>query len=255
VRAVTDTLVIAERSVRRILRAPDLLTAFTIQPIMFVLLFRYVFGGAIDTPQGDYADFLMPGIVCQTIAFGGFVTALSLTDDLNKGLIDRFRSLPMSRSAVVSGRVLADILTNVFVLALLVITGLVVGFTLDTNVLDFLAGAALILFFGYAFSWIFATLGMLVSSPEAANSLGFITVFPLTFVSSVFVPIDTFPSALESFAEVNPFTLAADALRHFWLGTPAESNVWATVIWSIGLLAVFVPLATMQYKRAAVSRA
>ena len=254
-RAVTDTLVIAERSVRRILRAPDLVAAFTVQPIMFVLLFRYVFGGAIETPQGDYADFLMPGIVCQTIAFGGFVTALSLTDDLTKGLIDRFRSLPMSRSAVVSGRVLADVLTNVFVLILLVITGLIVGFTLDTSPVDFLAGAALILFFGYAFSWIFATLGMLVSSPEAANSLGFITVFPLTFVSSVFVPIETFPSVLEAFAEVNPFTLAADALRHFWLGVPAEDNVWGTLVWTVGLLVVFAPLATWQYKRVAATRA
>src|SRR4030088_1018003 len=162
-RLASDTLVIAERNLVRLPRAPDLLLAFTVQPIMFVLLFRYVFGGAIKTPGYSYVDFLIPGIIVQNIAFGGFVTALGLNEDLHKGLIDRFRSLPMARPAVLAGRTLADVVTNGLSVAILVITGLIIGFAFHTSLLEVIGGIGLLLLFGYAFSWVFAFLGMLVS--------------------------------------------------------------------------------------------
>src|SRR5690349_18313542 len=232
-RLVTDTLVIAERNLVRLPRAPDLLIAFTVQPVMFVLLFVYVFGGAISTPGYEYVDFLIPGIIVQNIAFGGFVTALGLNEDLHKGLVDRFRSLPMARPAVLAGRTLADVATNLLSVTVLVVTGLIIGFSFDASALEILAGVGILLLFGYAFSWIFALLGMLVSSPEAANSVGFIAVFPLTFISSAFVPVDSMPAALQWFAEINPFTIVVDAMRALWLGAPAGNNVWGAVVWSL----------------------
>jgi len=250
-RLLSDTLVIAERNLVRLPRAPELLLAFTVQPIMFVLLFRYVFGGAIKTPGFSYADFLIPGIIVQNIAFGGFVTALGLNEDLHKGLIDRFRSLPMSRAAVLAGRTLADIVTNGLSATILVLTGLLIGFSFHAGVPQVIGGFALLLLFGYAFSWIFAFLGMLVSSPEAANSVGFIAVFPLTFISSAFVPVHSMPAVLRAFAEVNPFTITVDAMRSLWLGAPAQNNVWGAVAWALGIIVVFAPLAVARYRRAA----
>ena len=226
-RLVTDTLIIAERNLVRLPRAPDLLLAFTVQPIMFVLLFRYVFGGAIQTPGYSYVDFLIPGIIVQNIAFGGFVTALGLNEDVHKGLIDRFRSLPMARPAVLAGRTTADIVTNTLSMTVLLVTGVIIGFSFHTNFLHAIAGVGLLLLFGYAFSWVFAFLGLLVSSPEAANSVGFIAVFPLTFISSAFVPVASMPEPLKSFAMVNPFTIVVDAMRSLWLGAPAHNYVWA----------------------------
>ncbi|MDP2623045.1 MAG: ABC transporter permease, partial [Actinomycetota bacterium] len=202
---VSDTLVLAKRAFLRIPRAPDLLLSFTVQPIMFVLLFVYVFGGAINTPGYDYVDFLIPGIIVQTMAFGGFVTALGLAEDLRKGLVDRFRSLPMSRSAVLAGRTQADIGTNLISLAIMITVGLLAGFSFDAPVAHIAAGIALMLLFGYAFSWVFAFIGLTSSSPEASQSFGFIVIFPLTFISSAFVPVESMPAALQAFAEVNPF--------------------------------------------------
>ncbi len=248
---VSDTLVVAERNLVRLPRAPDLLLAFTVQPIMFVLLFVYVFGGAINTPGYDYVDFLLPGIITQNIAFGGFVTALGLAEDLQKGLIDRFRSLPMARAAVLAGRTLADIATNLLSIVVLVITGLIIGFSFDANLLEIVAGAALLLLFGYAFSWVFAFLGLLVSSPEAANSIGFIAVFPLTFASSAFVPVESMPSWLQAFAEINPFTVTVDAMRALWVGAPAGDSIWQAILWSLAIIAVFAPLAVARYRRTA----
>jgi ABC transporter DrrB family efflux protein len=250
-RLVSDTLVIAERNLVRLPRAPDLLLAFTVQPIMFVLLFRYVFGGAIKTPGHSYADWLIPGIIVQNIAFGGFVTALGLNEDLHKGLIDRFRSLPMARPAVLAGRTLADIVTNSLSILILVLTGLIIGFSFQTSILEAIAGVGLLVLFGYAFSWVFAYLGLLVSSPEAANSVGFIAVFPLTFISSAFVPVNSMPSVLRTFAEVNPFTVTVDAMRSLWVGTPAGNNVWGAFVWVFVILVVFAPLAVARYRRAA----
>jgi ABC transporter DrrB family efflux protein len=250
-RVITDTLVMAERNVVRLRRAPDLLIAFTVQPVMFVVLFVFVFGGAISTPGYGYASFLLPGIVVQNTAFAGFVTAVGINEDLRKGLIDRFRSLPMARSAVLAGRTLADIATNVLAMAVLIGTGLLVGFRFRTGAPDILAGIALMVLFGYAFSWVFALLGMLVSSPEAANSVGFIAVFPLTFISSAFVPVQTMPAALRAFANVNPFTLTVDALRTLWLGAPAGNSVWGAFLWTLAILLVFAPLAVRRYRRIA----
>ena len=250
-RLVTDTLVIAERNLVRLPRAPDLLLAFTVQPIMFVLLFRYVFGGAIRTPGYSYVDFLIPGIIVQNIAFGGFVTALGLNEDVHKGLIDRFRSLPMARPAVLAGRTTADIVTNTLSMTVLLITGVIIGFSFHTDFLHAIAGVGLLLLFGYAFSWVFAFLGLLVSSPEAANSVGFIAVFPLTFISSAFVPVASMPEPLKSFAMINPFTYVVDAMRSLWLGAPARNYVWGAVVWSLVILAVFAPLAVARYRKAA----
>lgn len=247
--ALADTLVLARRSLLRIRRAPDLLLAFTVQPIMFVLLFAYVFGGAIETPQDDYVDFLMPGIVVQSIAFGGFVTALGLSEDLHKGLIDRFRSLPMSRGAVLAGRTLADVATNLVQLVVLMTVGVLIGFSFDAGPLEVLAGFGLMLLFGYAFSWVFAWIGLTAGSPESAQSLGFIAIFPLTFISSAFVPPDTMPSWLQAFADANPFTTVVDAMRALWIGTPAGTDVWMAVLWAIGIAAVFATLAIRRFRR------
>ena len=250
-RLASDALVMAERNLVRLPRAPDLLIAFTIQPVMFVLLFVYVFGGAISTPGYDYVDFLIPGIIVQNIAFGGFVTALGLAEDLQKGLIDRFRSLPTARASVLAGRTLADVLTNTLSIAVLLATGLVIGFDFDASALEIVGGVGLLLLFGFAFSWIFALIGMSVSSPEAANGIGFTIIFPITFISSAFVPIDTLPSVLESFAEVNPVTIVVDAMRALWLGVPAGNNVWGAVVWCLVLIAIFAPLAVRKYRRTA----
>jgi ABC transporter DrrB family efflux protein len=251
-RLVTDTVVIAERNLLRLPREPSLLTAFTIQPIMFVLLFRYVFGGAIHTAYSNYADFLIPGIIVQNIAFGGFVTALGLNEDLHKGLIDRFRSLPMARAAVLAGRTLSDVVTNCLSMIILLVVGVIIGFSFNTSLLDAVAGIVLLLLFGYAWSWFFAWIGLLVSTPEAANSVGFIAVFPLTFVSSAFVPIQTFPSVLQAFAKVNPFTLMVNAMRYLWQHGPgvSSSSVWWSLLWIAGIFAVFAPVAVARYRRA-----
>jgi ABC transporter DrrB family efflux protein len=243
--------VLAKRSLLRIPRAPDLLLSFTVQPIMFVLLFVYVFGGAIETPGfDDYTDFLMPGIIAQTMSFGGFVTALGLAEDLKKGLIDRFRSLPMSRSAVLTGRTLADVATNVISLTIMIGVGLLVGFGFSASPLEVVGGIGLMLLFGYAFSWIFAYCGLTASSGESAQAIGFIVIFPITFISSAFVPVDSMPSWLQAIAENNPFTTVVDAMRALWVDAPAGNDVWAAVLWSLGLIAVFAPLSVARYRRA-----
>src|SRR6476469_1265744 len=250
--AVSDTVVIAKRNLLRIPRQPDLLIAYTIQPTMFIVLFIYVFGGAISTPGYDYVDFLMPGIITQSIAFGGFVTAIGLNEDLRKGLIDRFRSLPMARSAVLAGRTIADIVLNTFSLAVMLTVGFIVGFNFDSPVYEIVAGIVLLLAFGYAFSWFFALMGMIASSPESAHSVGFRVIFPLTFASSAFVPTDSMPTWLQKFADVNPFTIVVDAVRALWLSAPAGNYVWEAWAWTLGMIAGFAPLAVRAYRRAAL---
>ena len=248
--AASDTVVIAKRSIKRIRRQPDLLVGFTIQPVMFVLLFVYVFGGAIDTGSLDYVDFLMPGIIVQSMVFGGFVTALGLADDLKKGLIDRFRSLPMWQPAVVSGRILADVGTNVIQLVVMFGVGIAVGFRFSTSVPEVVAGIVLLLALGYAFSWVFAFIGLSASSPEASNAFGFTILFPVTFVSSAFVPVDTMPGWLQPIAEHNPFTTMVDAARALFVGTPAGNDVWLAVVWAIVITGVFSALSVWRYRRA-----
>jgi ABC-2 type transport system permease protein len=250
--SVSDTLVLARRSLMRIPRQPDLLVAYTVQPVMFVLLFVYVFGGAIDTAPYDYVDFLMPGIIVQSIAFGGFVTALGLSEDVQKGLIDRFRSLPMSRAAVLTGRTFSDIVLNCLSLVVLFSVGFIAGFSfIDASAGEIVLGIVLVMLLGYAFSWIFALVGLFSSSPETANSIGFTVLFPLTFASSVFVPASTMPDGLRQFAEANPFTTISDAMRSLWIGTPAHSDVWMSFVWCFALIAVFAPLAVSRYRKVA----
>ncbi len=252
-RLVTDTMIIAERNLIRLPRKPELLIAFTVQPIMFVLLFRYVFGGAIRTGGIPYVDYLIPGIIVQNIAFGGFVTALGLNEDVHKGLIDRFRSLPMARPAVLAGRTLADVVTNFLSICVLVITGVIIGFSFHSSLLNVIAGFGLLLLFGYAFSWVFALVGLIATTPESANSVGFLAVFPLTFISSAFVPVSSMPTVLKDFAQVNPFTIVVDAMRALWTGQPAGNYVWGAVVWAVVILVVFSPLAVARYRRSATS--
>jgi len=252
-RLASDTLAMAERNLVRLPRAPDLLIGFTIQPVMFVLLFAFVFGGAIETPGYDYVDFLIPGIIAQNIAFGGFVTALGLAEDMTKGLIDRFRSLPTARASVLAGRTLADVVTNTVSIAVLLTTGLIIGFSFDASVVEIVAGLGLLLLFGFAFSWIFALIGLSVSSPEAANGIGFTLIFPITFISSAFVPVESMPAGLEEVADANPVSVVVDAMRALWLGAPAGDNVWLAVVWCLVLIAIFAPLAVAKYRRAASS--
>jgi ABC transporter DrrB family efflux protein len=251
---VNDTLVLARRNLKRIPRQPDLLIAYTVQPVMFVLLFVYVFGGAIQTPGYDYVDFLMPGIIVQSIAFGGFVTALGLSEDVKKGLIDRFRSLPMSRAAVLAGRTFSDIVLNCLSLVVLFSVGFLAGFSfIDSSAGQIILGIVLLLLMGYAFSWIFALVGLFSSSPETANSIGFTLIFPLTFASSVFVPAASMPDGLRQFAEANPFTTWSDAIRSLWIGTPPHSDVWMSFVWCAVLIAAFAPLAVSRYRRVAAT--
>jgi ABC transporter DrrB family efflux protein len=247
---VSDTLVLAKRSLKRIPRQPDLLVGFTIQPIMFVLLFVYVFGGAINTGPLDYVDFLIPGIIVQSMVFGGFVTALGLAEDLKKGLIDRFRSLPMWGPAVVAGRILADVGTNVIQLVIMFAVGIIAGFRFNASFWEIIAGLALLLLIGYAFSWVFAFIGLTASSPEASNAYGFTILFPLTFISSAFVPVETMPDWLQPIAEHNPFTTMVDAARALFIGTPAGNDIWLAVVWSLAIIAVFSMLSVWRYRRA-----
>jgi ABC-2 type transport system permease protein/oleandomycin transport system permease protein len=246
--------VLAERNLVRLPRNPDMLLAFTVQPIMFVLLFAFVFGGAIGTPgYEDYIDFLIPGMIVQQIAFGGFATALGLAEDMGKGLIDRFRSLPTARASVLAGRTVADVATNLLSIAVLLATGLVIGFRFEASAPEILGGIALLLLWGFAFSWVFALIGMSVSSPEAANGIGFTLVFPVTFISSAFVPVESMPAGLEQVADVNPVSVVVDAMRALWLGSPSGNSIWLAVVWSLVLIALFAPLAVRRYRMASAA--
>ena len=246
---LSDMWVLAVRSSKRLPRQPDLLIGFTVQPVMFVLLFVYVFGGAISTPGYSYVDYLIPGIIVQTIAFGGFVTALGLAEDMKKGLMDRFRSLPMSRAAVLTGRTLADVSTNIVQIIVVLGVGLLVGFSFTTSAGDVIAGIFLLLLIGYAFSWVFAFVGLSASSPESANAYGFIILFPLTFVSSAFVPVTSMPSWLQPIAEHNPFTVMVDAIRGLFVGNPVGNDPWIATAWAVGITLVFATLAIWRYRR------
>jgi ABC transporter DrrB family efflux protein len=248
---IADSRVMAVRQLRKVLRRPTYVVFAFVQPVMFVLLFRYVFGGAINTDGVDYVDFLMPGIIVQTAIFGALITGLGLTEDLKAGVVDRFRSLPIARSSVILGRTAADLTINVFTLTVMVLVGLAVGFRPSEPVYDLALAFALVLGFSYVFSWISAFVGLSVRDPETAQSAGFIWVFPLTFASSAFVPASSMPGALEAFAEVNPVTLAVDATRALTIGEgDALSPGLGTLAWLVGLLIVFVPLALRAFRRA-----
>jgi ABC-2 type transport system permease protein/oleandomycin transport system permease protein len=222
----------------------------TIQPVIFVLLFRYVFGGAIRIPGVPYVDFLIPGIFVQTAVFGAIAAAIGLAADLKTGVIERFHALPMARSALLVGRTTADLTRNVFVTVLMAMVGFAVGFRVHTNALAFVASLAVLLFFGYAMSWIFATVGLAVGDPETAQAAAFPVMAPLVFASSAFVPVDTMPGWLQVFAEHQPVSVTASAVRALVLGGPTASYVLQSLAWSAGLLLVFAPLAVRRYRRA-----
>ena len=252
--AVTDALTVTKRNLVTYTRLPQLLVFSTIQPVMFVLLFAYVFGGAIATPGVDYINYLIPGILVQTVAFGSTQTGVGLATDLSKGLVDRFRSLPMARSAVLAGRTLSDSVRNLFVILLMLGVGTLIGFRVGTNFISAVAAVGLAVLFGFAFSWISATIGMTVGDVETAQVAGFIWIFPLVFASSAFVPVETMPSWLQSFAEVQPITYTVNALRSLLIGpevTGGETLKWVlgSVGWSAVILAVFMPLAVRRYRR------
>jgi ABC-2 type transport system permease protein/oleandomycin transport system permease protein len=247
--AVADTVVLARRHLIQIPRIPELLVFATVQPVMLVILFRYVFGGSIDVGPVSYVNYLMAGIFVQTVAFGGVATGIGLADDLTKGLIDRFRSLPMSRSAVLTGRTVADLVRNMFVVTIMLVVGVLVGFRPDASVVDWAAAIGLLLLLSFAFSWIGATVGLLVRSVEAAQSGGFIWLFPLTFASSAFVQPENMPGWLQPFAENQPFTVIVNSVRSFFLGTPLGSDGWAALAWLVGLLVVFAPLSVRLYEK------
>jgi ABC-2 type transport system permease protein/oleandomycin transport system permease protein len=247
--AIHDALLLAERNLRRLPRNPDLLVGVTFQPIMFVVLFTYVFGGAIVTPGFKYIDFFLPGIVIQMIAFTGYATSLGISDDLRKGLIDRFRSLPIARSAVIAGRTFSDIAMNVIALATMLAVGFIVGFSFNASAAEIVAGLVLVLLFGYAMSWVYAFIGLISSTPESASALITIIIFPLTFVSSVYVPTQSMPTVLRAIANANPITTIVDALRALWLGAHAGTDIWVGLIWCVAIIAVFSVLATDRYRR------
>ncbi len=246
-----DARVMVRRQLRKTLRKPVYIVFAFVQPVMFVLLFRYVFGGAIVTPGYDYVDFLMPGIIVQTAVFGALMTGIGLTEDLRRGVIDRFRSLPIARSAVLVGRTAADACMNVLTLTVMLLVGVAVGFRPSEPLWSVLAGLLLVLAFAYTFSWISAWVGLSVKDPETAQSAGFIWVFPLTFASSAFVPTESMPSWLQSFADVNPITLAVDAARALMIGSgDVATPLLGTLAWLAGLLLVFVPLSVRAFRRA-----
>jgi len=248
-RTISDALVLAKRHLIQIPRIPEELVFATIQPIMFVLLFRYVFGGAIAVPGLSYVNFLMPGIFAQTVIFGATSTGIGLATDLQRGLVDRFRSLPMAKSAVLTGRTISDLVRNTFVVFVMWMVGLLVGFRPDGNVLSWVAAVGLLLLTSFAFSWISATIGLAVRSVEAAQSAGFIWLFPLTFASSAFVPTRSMPDWLRAFAEHQPVSLIVNAVRGLLLNQPDASTIWQALAWCIGILIVFIPLAVWAYGR------
>lgn len=254
--AIRDGLIIAWRNLKRIPRIPELAIFAVMQSIMFVLLFAYVFGGAIPLPGGgSYKEFLLPGIFAQTITFAAITTAVGMTDDFNKGIIDRFRSLPMARSAVLSGRAVADAVYQTFILVVLMISGLAVGWTVHTGVLELLAGVALLVLFTFAMSWIGIWLSTVVKTVEVAQQLGFIVVLPMTFLSNVFVPPETLARPLDTIAEWNPVSALTAALRDLWGnpnpyasgGFPADHPVLLTIGWVIVFVVIFGPLAVKRY--------
>jgi ABC transporter DrrB family efflux protein len=254
---VRDTFAVAQRNLITYRRVPQLLVFSTIQPVMFVLLFTYVFGGAIQLPPGfnyPYIDYLMPGIFIQTVVFGSLAAAIGLATDLKSGLLERFRSLPMARSAVLTGRTLSDLVRNIFVVILMLLVGFLIGFRFHTNVFEAVGGCVLVLAFGFSMSWIFATVGLVVGDPETAQAAAFPILAPLVFASSAFVPVTSMPSWLQTWAEHQPVSVTCNAVRALFTGytTPGSSTtglVIESLAWAVAILVVFAPYAVRVYRR------
>jgi ABC transporter DrrB family efflux protein len=261
--AFGDGMVVAKRNLIKIKRVPDLLVFSTLSPIMFVLLFAYVFGSAIDIPGIDYREFLMAGIFTQTVLFGATITGSGLAQDIQRGIVDRFRSLPMARSAVLIGRTTSDLVNNVLVIVVMSVTGLIVGWRIHSSFWEAALGFGLLLLFAYAFSWAMAVVGLWVRNAEVFNNASFMVIFPLTFIANTFVDSATLPGPLRVVAEWNPISAATLAARELFGNTspqmpkpeawPLERPVLTSLAWIVIILAVFVPLAIQRYKKA-VSR-
>jgi ABC-2 type transport system permease protein/oleandomycin transport system permease protein len=248
-RPASDAITIAWRNILNMRRNPQLLVFSTVQPVIFVLMFRYVFGGAIRVPGVPYVDFLMPGIFVQTVVFGSIATAIGLATDMKSGLMERFHALPMARSAVLTGRTSADLLRNVFVVILMMVVGFLVGWRVHTNSVGLLAAALLVLLFGFAMSWIFATVGLWLGDPESAQAAAFPVIAPLVFASSAFVPVNKMPGWLQVFANHQPVSVTVNAVRALTLGGPTATYVWPALAWIAGILIVFATLSVRLYRR------
>src|SRR6266567_2130702 len=249
--AVADSLAVTRRNLIGMIRRPQVLAFATIQPVLFVLLFRYVFGSSIHVPGVSYANYLMAGIFVQTVMFGAETTAVGMAEDLHSGLIERFRSLAMARSAVLAGRVLADALSNLFVIVLMLGVGYLVGFRLHTSVPAVVAATGVLLLFGFAISWVTALLGLAAKSAEAAGAAAVPLTVLLTFPSSAFVLTRNLPGPLRAYADHQPLTATVNAIRPLLLGGPTASHAVAAILWCAGIIAVFAPLSVLRYRRAA----
>ena len=246
--AVSDAVVLARRNLLHYLRVPSLIVFSVVSPVMFILLFAYVFGGAISVPGLRYVDFLMGGILVQTVAFGSTETGVGLADDLSRGMVDRFRTLPMARSALLAGRTLADTVRHAFMVLMMTGVGLVIGFRLHGGIVKAVLALLVVLSFGLALSWVSAAIGLAVHDVEAAQMAGVMWTFPVTFTSSAFVPVDSMPGWLQAWADINPVTVTVDAVRNLLLGRPAATDVGQALLWTTAILAVFVPLAVRRYR-------
>jgi ABC-2 type transport system permease protein len=258
--AFADGAVVAKRNVIKIKRVPEVLVFTLLSPIMFVLLFGYVFGGAIDVPGVHYREFLIAGIFAQTVIFGSTFTGAGLAEDMQKGIIDRFRSLPMTRSAVLLGRTASDVIYNLLSILVMTGTGLLIGWRIRGTLLEAIGALVLLLVFAYAFSWVMAYVGLLVPTPEVVNNASFMVIFPLTFVANTFVPREDLPGALKAFADWNPVSSVTQATRELFGNVDpnaAAPGAWSlqnpilyTLLWVAILLAVFVPISVRRYQRA-----
>jgi ABC-2 type transport system permease protein/oleandomycin transport system permease protein len=249
--AASDILTIARRNLLALLRVPISLVFAVIQPIMFVVLFRYVFGGAIHTNAGNYVNYLIPGILVQTTIFGAVGTAIGLAEDLSKGLVERFRALPMARMAVLAGRTVADMARNILILIVITLVGFAVGFRPTGSVVGYVQACILMLLFAYCLSWGFAFIGLAAPNSEAAQAMTFPLIFPITFASAIFVPVQSMPSWLQGFATYQPVSQTAFAVRGLMLGTAHSGSTLKAALWAIGFLVVLAPLAVRKYRQAA----
>lgn len=248
---ISDVIVMTKRNLIRYKRLPQLIIFSFIQPMMFLLLFTYVFGGAIATSTANYISFLLPGVLVQTVLFGSMMTGVGLAEDMTKGMIDRFRSLPMSRGAVLAGRTITESIRNVLIMVFMTIAGYIMGFRIEHGFGKFALALLFIVLFGFAFSWVSATIGLAVKSVETAQTAGFIWVFPLAFASSIFVPLETMRPGIRAFAQHNPITYTTNVVRDLSLGLPLGNDIYFALGWILGLLVIFIPLAVYNYKKSA----
>lgn len=249
---VSDIIIMTRRDVLKYLRLPQLLVFNAVLNVVLLLLFNYVFGGAINTGGIQYIQYFLPGFLAQTVVFGSTQTSVGVAEDLSKGLIDRFRSLPMARSAFLTGRVLADALRYIILVVLIIAIGFAIGFRLENGVGPFVAGILLIILFGIALTWIGVFIGISVKDAETAQVAGFVWVFPIVFASSLYVPISSMPLWLQVFAKINPFTPMVDTIRALSLGTGVSTSLWQILVWDAVIILIFLPLALRRYKRLAI---